>query len=123
VAKIIFSDGGANLRQLDAIRNRPVGNPLEVGVVIDYSDGGQLYAYDKGVDVRWLDLQLVKVSDADDAFLRDFHATVVRGPLNTFTFTDEDGHEHTARWLDTRYPLQEIAKGVHAGTMRLRIEI
>lgn len=123
MAKIIFSDGGANTRQLDAIRNRPVADAIEVGVVVGYSAGGQLYAYNKGYSIQWLDLPLVKASDADDTFLRNFHANVAVGPLNPFTFTDDLGTEYTVRWMDTKYPLREISKGVHAGTIKLRVEI
>lgn len=104
-------------------RDHPIDDPLEVGVVSDESDGSQMYAYDKGADVQYFNLNFTKLNSADDTALRNFHANVCRGMLNTFTYTDEAGATHTVRWLDKRYPIRSNKENRYSGTISLREEI
>lgn len=122
MSEILFTSG-ANSWSPGCKRVRPVGDPLKVAVVVGYSEGNQLYAYDKGVDEQFFDLTFERVSDAQDALLRTWHSTIARAMLNTFTVTDEAGVAHTVRWLDEQYPLQNYGPDLNRGTLRLRKEI
>ena len=104
-------------------RDHPIGDPLEVGVVTDLTDGGQQYAYDKGIDVQHFDLVYNKLTAADDVTLRNWHANISRGPLIPFTFKDEDGNNHTVYWMDKKYPIKSNNNNRYSGTIRLRKEI
>lgn len=99
------------------------GSPLKVGVVTGYSDGNQLYAYDKGPSEEFFELVFKKLDDVVEPDLADFHETEAVGPLNTFTYTDQDEVDHTVRWLDVKYPIRQTDHNRHSGTIRLRKEI
>lgn len=120
--EIIFTSG-VNTWTPGCGRERPVGDPREIGVVADYSEGNQLYAYDKGPDEQFFELTFVRITDAKDAELRTWHHTIARAMLNTFIFTDEDGINHTVRWMDQRYPLTNYGPDLNRGTLTLRKEI
>lgn len=122
MAKIIFTLG-ATVWTANCDRALPVGDPAKVGVVLDYSAGGQAYAYDKGIVEQFFDLVFDKLITAKDTELRTFHETIAVGPLNTFIYTDPDGNEHSVRWLDVSYPLKQTNATHHSGTIRLRKEI
>ena len=104
-------------------RSYPLDDPVQVNVVTDMSEGGQMYAYDKGVTERFFNLVFERIPQADYANFADWLENHAVGPLNTFTYTDEDGATHTVRLLDTRNPLREVASGLFSGTIRLREEI
>lgn len=104
-------------------RNYPVYDPAGVNVPVDYSDGGQLYAYDKGVAERFINLSFDNLTAADYANFENWLTQVAVGPKNTFTLTDEAGVEHTVRLLDTKNPLRAVAHGKYGGTIMLREEI
>lgn len=101
----------------------PLDDPDQVNVPVDYSEGGQLYPYDKGIQERFFNLVFDRLPQADfDAFSTWLTTTAV-GPKNTFTYTDEDGVAHTVRLLDTKNPLREVVSGLFSGTIQLREEI
>lgn len=122
MSELLFTSGAATWSP-GCKRSRPVGDPLRVGVVIGYSEGNQLYAYDKAGDEQFFTLTFERITDAKDAQLRTWHSTTARGPLNTFTLTDEDGSTHTVRWMDEEYPLSNYGPDLNRGTLRLRKEI
>jgi hypothetical protein len=101
----------------------PKNNPAKVNVVSDYSEGGQLYAYDAGVVEQWFNLTFSGLSSAVMALFENWLKNVANGPLNTFTFTDEDENNHTVRLMCTQSPLQEVSFDNCAGTIPLREEI
>ena len=104
-------------------REYPVHDPIHVNVVVDYSDGGQLYAYDKGIEEQFYNLNFSGLSRTDYDNVEDWLQNIAVGPKNTFTYTDEDGDNHTVRLLDTKNPLQETASGLFSGELHLRKEI
>jgi len=101
----------------------PLEDPGQVNVPVDYSEGGQLYAYDKGIKEKFYNLVLERVPQADYDNYDNWLLNVAVGPKNTFTYTDEDGGAHTVRNLDTKNPLREVASGLFSGTIQLREEL
>jgi len=104
-------------------RSYPLDDPGQVNVPVDYSEGGQLYAYDKGIEEKFFNIAIERGSLADYNNFSDWLLNIAVGPLNTFTYTDEDGVAHTVRLLDTRNPLREVAHELYSGTIHLREEI
>lgn len=123
MAKIIFTKDAAS-HTFTVARVAPIHDPLKVNVVMDYSDGGKLYAYDKGITEQFFTLDFTNLSAADNAALLDWFENTSIGPLNTFIFTDEDSTGHTVRWIDLEYPIQkEEETDRYTGTIQLRKEI
>lgn len=114
---------GATVVTLAAGRRYPIYDPVSHNVVVNYSEGGQAYCYDKGVTEKFFHLDFYHLGAADHAALADFHQNVVVGPRESFTFTDESGADHTVRWMDNKYPLKEVSMGLYSGTITLRKEI
>ena len=119
---IIFTKGGDDFTFTRG-RSYPVNDPVEVSVITDLSDGMQMYAYDKGIAVRHFNLSFEKLAGADYDNVDDWLQSVVVGPKETFTYTDEDSAEHTVRMLNTANPLKEVSHDSYAGTIRLREEV
>jgi hypothetical protein len=104
-------------------RSYPLDDPCQVNVPVDYSEGGQLYAYDKGIAEKFINLTFDRCPKADYDNFDDWLLNICVGPLNTFTYTAEDSGPHTVRCLDTRQPLKEVAHELYSGTIHLREEI
>jgi len=102
-------------------------DPAKVNVPVDYSDGGQLYACNKGITEKLWNLVFEKLSATDYSNFDAWFLTIAIGPLNTFTLTDESGVTHTVRLLDVENPLSadgEDGTGFkYSGTIHLREEI
>ncbi|MCE5212100.1 MAG: hypothetical protein LLG40_11145 [Deltaproteobacteria bacterium] len=122
MAKIIFTKGAVTFT-FSCGRVYPIGDAGQVNVACDYSDGGELYAYDKGISEQFFDLVFDRCNATDYSNFDSFFKTTIKGPLNTFTYTDESGTTHTVRCLNTKNPLRETKYGVYAGTINLREEI
>ncbi|MEN8134332.1 MAG: hypothetical protein ABFS18_02180 [Thermodesulfobacteriota bacterium] len=120
--RIKFTRGGT-VWTANCDRAFPVGDPAKVGVVVGYSDGGQLYAYNKGPGEQFFELVFNKMDSDVEPGCRSFHETEAVGPLNTFTYTDQAGVDHTVRWMDIEYPIRQTDHNRHSGTIRLRKEI
>jgi hypothetical protein len=105
----------------------PVKDPASVTVPTDKSDGGQMYAYNKGISEQLFNLVFEKISATDHTAFLDWLLNHAVGPVNTFTFTDEAGATHTVRLLDTTDPFEadgEDGTGfLYSGTIQLREEI
>ena len=114
---------GASTFTFSCGRVFPVPDGGAVNVPVDYSDGGQLYAYDKGISETFFDLVYTRCNATDYSNFATWLSSVAVGPKNTFTLTDEAGTNHTVRLLDTRNPLQQVGYNRYAGTIRLRKEI
>jgi len=119
---IIFTKGGVSF-QFSKGRVYPVDDPAQVNVPVDYSEGGQLYAYDKGIEEQFFNLEFENLPAADHLNYFSFFLNTIVGPANTFTYTDEDGVAHTVRNMDTKYPLRKSGAGGYSGTIALRKEI
>lgn len=119
---VIFAKGG-NTFTFSRGRVFPVSDPSAVNVPVDYSAGGQLYAYNKGIQERFVNLEYDGLTPTDYDNYDNWLLTVAIGPTNTFTYTDEDGAAHTVRLLDTVNPLSRTRDGGYAGTIKLREEI
>lgn len=101
----------------------PLDDPAGVNVPVDYSAGGKLYAYDKGIKEKFFNLEYDGLSQTDYDHVENWLLNVVIGPRRTFIYTDESGVQYTVRWLDTRNPLRRTRDGMYAGTLSLRKEI
>lgn len=123
---IIFTKGGSTFT-FSKGREFPVYDPAQVNVPIDYSEGGQLYAYNKGIAEQFFNLTFKKLPATDYSNFDTWLKTTVVGPTSTFTFTDENSAAHTVRLLDTKNPLQADGKDgtgfLYSGTIHLREEI
>lgn len=119
---VTFTKGG-NSFSFSKGRVFPVDDPAGVTVPVDYSAGGQLYAYNKGIKERFFNLEYDGLGPTDFAYFDNWLLNVAVGPLNTFTYTDEDSAAYTVRLLDTINPLRRTQEGRYAGTIKLRQEI
>jgi hypothetical protein len=122
MAQMKFTKGGSTFTFVDG-RRYPIYDPYQVNVPVDYSEGKQLYAYNKGVEEQFFYLDFDRICQADYDNIDTWLRTVAVGPLNTFTFTDESSANHTVRMMDVKNPLKEIGSGQFSGTITLRKEI
>ena len=122
MAQMKFTKGGDTFTFVDG-RRYPISDPIQVNVVTDYSEGKQLYAYNKGVTEQYFYLDLDRISQADRDNTVDWMENISVGPLNTFTFTDEDGTDHTVRMMTDKDPFKEVSSGLFSGMVTLRKEI
>jgi hypothetical protein len=104
-------------------RSYPIDDPVQVNVPVEYSEGGQLYAYDKGIEEQFFNLVFERIPKADYDNFETWLKTTAKGPLNTFTYTDEDSVNHTVRLMNTTNPLKEVGHEMYSGTIELREEI
>jgi len=84
-----FTKGGSTFTFVDG-RKYPIDDQPQVNVVVDYSEGKQLYAYDKGVEETFIYLDLDRICQTDEDNLNAWFTDTAVGPKNTFTFTDEE---------------------------------
>jgi DNA-binding beta-propeller fold protein YncE len=126
MSNVIYTQG-ANSFTFSKGRSFPISDPVQVNVLTDTTDGGQMYAYNKGITEKLFNLVYEKLSAIDFTNFENWLSTIAVGPANTFTMTDENGVNHTVRLLDTKNPLQadgEDANGfLYSGTIQLREEI
>jgi len=119
---ITFTKGGDSF-SFSKGRSYPLDDPAQVNVPVDYSEGGQLYAYDKGIQEQFFNLVFERIPKADFDNFKEWLTTVAVGPKNTFTYTDEDEAEHTVRLMDLKNPLKSVADEMYSGTIQLREEL
>lgn len=119
---VIFTKGG-NTFTFSRGRIFPVDDPSGVTVAVDYSAGGQMYAYDKGIKEQLFNLEYDGLTQTDYNNFDNWLLNVAIGPRNTFTYTDEAGASYTVRALDTSNPLRRTRDGRYSGTIKLRREI
>lgn len=122
MANITFTLGGDSFT-FSKGRSYPLDDPAQVNVVVDYSEGGQLYAYDKGIQEQYFNIDFERISQTDYDNFEDWLLNIAVGPTNEFTYTDEDGNDHTVRLMDTKNPLKRVADGMYTGTIQLREEL
>jgi hypothetical protein len=122
MANIIFTLGADDFTFTRG-RSYPVDDPAEVSVVTDLSEGMQMYAYNKGVELQFFNLFFEKLDSTDNSNVGTWLTDKAVGPKNTFTYTDEDGNSHTVRLLNVSNPLKEMSHNNYAGTIRLRKEV
>lgn len=126
MAKIKFERTAAPIGSVEFSRNPSRGDydrATKYKQPQDYSDGGDLYIYDKGIAaegrkyLRWR-----SISDADYSNFMTFLSIVVGAKYN-FTFTDYDGATATARIINAdEIASAPVAPGRESLTVELRIE-
>ncbi|WP_157468227.1 hypothetical protein [Desulfatibacillum aliphaticivorans] len=122
MANIIFTKDSDTFTFSQA-RALPAHDPVSVNVVTGYTEGMQLYAYDKGVVEQEFQLVFTRLTQTDFENFTDWLQNIAVGPKNTFTFTDEDGDDHTVRLMDVENPLSLVANTYYKGTITLREEV
>lgn len=101
----------------------PEDAPVQVNVVVDYSEGGKLYAYDKGIGEQFFNLAFQHANATDYSNFENWLDTIAKGPLNTFTYTDRASASHTVRLMDVKNPLRKVGPNDYSGSITLRKEI
>lgn len=122
MAQMKFTKGGDTFTFVDG-RKYPISDPVQVNVVVGYSEGKQLYAYNKGMEEQFFNLDLDRICQTDRDNVVNWLENIAVGPLNTFTFTDEDETDHTVRMMTDKDPFKEVNVGQFSGTVILRKEI
>ncbi len=74
--------------------------PFEFKQPKDYSDGGELYIYNKGLVEDIFILVFKKMTEADYSNMTGFFKNVIQGAGYSFTYYDENGTAHTVRLMD-----------------------
>ena len=77
---------------------------------------GNLYTYDKGVDIKKLVLEFEELRQSEKDNLESFYNTTVDGIMNTFSLADHQGNTWTARFLNTELEFEEIDNVGKTGT-------
>jgi len=114
---------GANTFTFSRGRTNPVDDPRKVNVVADYTEGGQLYAYDKGIVEKFFFLTFDGLTIEDYENFDNWLVNIAVGPKNLFIYSDADEINHVVRLLDTQNPLRGTTAGVYSGTITLRQEM
>jgi len=122
MANMKFTKGEDTFTFVDG-RKYPINDQAQVNVVVDYSEGKQLYAYDKGVQEVFISLDMVLICQDDYDNFSWWLTDIAVGPKKTFTFTDENEVDYTVRLMDTKNPLKEVGSGQYSGLITLREEI
>ncbi|MBI9078082.1 MAG: hypothetical protein JEZ02_21980 [Desulfatibacillum sp.] len=122
MGNIVFTQD-ANTFTFSQARALPAHDPVSVNVVTGYTEGMQLYAYDKGVVEQEFNLAFTRLTQADFNAFTNWLQNIACGPKNTFTFTDESATDHTVRLMDMENPLSLVANTYYKGTIRLRKEV
>jgi len=76
--------------------NSEVATPSQV---VGRTAAGNVYVYDRAVEVRTLRLAFAYLTDDDKDDLESFYRTTASGALNTFTYIDHRGRSWTARFM------------------------
>lgn len=122
MAKIIFTKDSESFTFIKG-RSAPITDALKLNVVTDMTDGGVMYAYDKGIGEQFFDLSFRGMKDIDITNVLDWFTNVSVGAKNEFVFTDEEEVEHTVRWVDEIFAFVLEEDGTWTGTIRLREEV
>lgn len=104
MAKIKFERTSAPTGSVEFTRNpsisgRGLQRKKKYFQPIDYSDGGDVYIYDKGIAKDYETLTWNNNAKSDYTNLMIFVGVVVGAKYN-FTYTDSDGGIHTARIIN-----------------------
>lgn len=87
----------------------------------DYSDGMDLYVYDKAVKEELFEIQ-IKCSKAEYDILKTWYDEKANGAANQLYFIDPYGAEHLIRIMDEELNFEEQAYTKWLGNLTLRKE-
>jgi hypothetical protein len=82
---------------------------------------GLVYTYDKGVATSEVELAFKSLSDQQKSDLASFFANEANGVMNTFTYIDPAGVEHTARFLLSALDFRRLAPSLWSVTLTLEL--
>ena len=104
------------------IRNPEVGNidAIRRRVPVGETEGGDIFAYKQGTASQDLELSWTELTNTEKADLQGFIEDTVDGSYETFTYTDHDGTDWTARILDDETRFEEFFDNRWAVRLRLR---
>ena len=72
---------------------------------------GALLVADKEIDLRRFNLAFRFLTAAEMAALHGFFADTAKGSLNSVTYNDHDGSDHTCRFLSPELDFAEVRPG------------
>ena len=127
MALIKFERTSAPTGSVQFSRNPSIGDyqrKLQYMQPKDYSNSGDLYSYNKGINPKnYRTLKWKNIPTADYTNFMAFLA-VVNGMANNFTFTDTDGTTYTARITNAdNIQSQPVLTGRESLTVELVFEI
>ena len=121
MAFIIWTSG-VNTFIFSKHRTFPKKEPIETFIATGMTEGGQTYAYNKGITIQHIYLTFEDASPEDYANVTTWLQTICIGPLNTFTYTNENSVNYTVRCMDNINPLEESGNQAYSGTIHLQVE-
>ncbi len=122
-SEIIFTNSNGATWNPGCGRERPVLAPIKLGVISAESEGGEVYAYTKGVNVKTHPFEFVQLTKAKADELLYWFSTICVGPRYPFVFIDEEDESHVVHWIDTEFTVEEISSDVYRASFKLREEI
>jgi len=91
---------------------------------IGLSAGGTRFAYDKGATDRFeAELAFKNLSTDEKEDLDSFFDSDVDGVTTTFTYTDTNGQEYTARFLEPELRITKVVFGIWDVSMKLELSV
>jgi hypothetical protein len=81
----------------------PFETNYQLGQAHLYTEGGTLVVQDLGTSREEQILLFARLTTTQKDNLKSFYHTTVVGAKETFTFTDADAANHTARWMDATF--------------------
>lgn len=123
MAKVKFERTTAPTGSVEFSANPSYGGsePLKFCQPKDYTNGGVLYSYTKGVNEKTFELSWSFMPEADYQDMITFFEDVIDGAAHPFTYTDENAATHTVRLLTENINFKKVLKG-RSGGITLRKE-
>lgn len=118
---VVFTKGGSDV----TIRNPERANVYGVKLhqAVGRTAGGVVVSYDKGVTVQRMELQFKELTDTNKSELQAFFEDDVVGTQETFTFTDRESVNWTARFLQDELDWSELDNDRWSIEVHLEVEV
>lgn len=124
MSKIKFEKTSSPAGSVQFSRNPSYGSakPFEFRQPKDYSDGGSIYVYNKGLIENTFELLFNNMPESDYQNMEGFFKNIIQGSKYNFTYYDENGTAHTARLMDESIDFQINGYNRRTGSITLRKE-
>jgi len=86
------------------------------------TQGGSARVHDQGVTTWEAELLFESLTDSEKSDLRSFFHTAVNGMALTFTYTDEESNQYTARFLEPALEFTKVAYNLHDVTIKIELD-
>lgn len=116
-----FTSGAFTLEFSSGIQ-LPGRRPLEKIQARDRTAAGALLVEDLGVpSIRRFPLVIRGIDSAKMAEIETWWDTIANGGLNAFTYSDEDGMDHTVLWVDDLLDFTQFEPDMFEGEINLEV--